>query len=129
MSNVVMFSGATALKQDTDRRNAPRHRVLKSGKVAFQSRYSVIGCTVRDISDTGARLRTNHSVSIPDNFELIIETDGLEVDCEVAWRRGNEVGVRFIGGRKVVAPRQVQILQADIERKKPSLLKRSIQIG
>ena len=71
---------------------SPRRRVLKAGIAASNDRHITVACTVRDISETGARLRVEGSLTIPDTFELIIDMDGLEANCEVMWRKGNEVG-------------------------------------
>ena len=64
------------------KRRSLRRRVLKGGIVAFNDRHSTLPCSVRDVSDMGARLRVTGSVSVPDTFELIIEFDGLEAPCE-----------------------------------------------
>jgi hypothetical protein len=101
---VVPFSaiGNTLVKEtQNDGRTSPRRRVLKAGIAASNDRHITVACTVRDVSATGARLRTESSLNIPDTFELIIDVDGLEANCEVVWRKGNEVGARFLG-----APRQ-----------------------
>ena len=39
----------------------------------YNDRRSTIPCIDRDISDTGARLRTEGVVSAPDTFMLIVE--------------------------------------------------------
>ena len=59
---------------------------------------------------TGARLRVEGSVSIPDTFELIIEVDGLEADCQVVWRKANEVGVKFLAAPRIVAAKRAQVI-------------------
>src|SRR5215468_6488085 len=51
------------------------------------------------MSDTGARSKTEGSLTLPDTFELIIEVDGTEGSCEVVWQSGRELGVRFLGAR------------------------------
>ncbi len=78
-------------------RTSERRRILKGAIAAFNLRHSTIPCTVRDISETGCRLKTMGSIALPDTFELIIELDALIVPCEVVWRTTNEAGVRFTG--------------------------------
>ena len=82
--------GNTALAPNVDNeaRIAPRRRMLKSGKIAYNDRHVTIECTVRDMSATGARLRVEGSVTAPDTFELLIPLDGLEANCQVVWRSG-----------------------------------------
>ena len=69
-----------------------------------------VGCTVRDISATGARLRVEGSVSAPDTFELLIQLDGLEANCQVVWRSGADVGVKFLGAPRTVAVKRAQVI-------------------
>lgn len=105
--------GNTALAPQTDdARIAPRRRMLKSGKIAYSDRHVTIGCIVRDISATGARLRIEGSVTAPDTFELLITLDGLEANCEVVWRREADIGVRFIGAPRTVAAKRTQSITA-----------------
>jgi PilZ domain len=123
VSTVVQFQvqGNTVAKSDGEQRRALRRRVLKAGLVAYNERHSTLSCTVRDISDTGARVRVDGSVSAPDTFELIIQIDGLEASCEVVWRNGNEVGVRFLGAPRMVAAKRQQVINPLLPAEKPSL--------
>jgi PilZ domain len=113
VGTIVQFRSTSSalLKQEPgDNRGSPRRRVLKAGIAASNDRHLTAACTVRDISDTGARLRLESSLGVPDTFELIIETDGFEADCEVVWRSKNEVGVRFLGAPRRVATKRAQIV-------------------
>jgi hypothetical protein len=122
---VVPFhvNGNTALKAaaDNELRAAPRRKVLKAGIAASNNRHLTVTCTVKDISATGARLRVDNVVSIPDTFELIITVDGLEADCEVVWRRTNEVGVKFIGAPRMVAAKRAQVINPMLPTQAPTL--------
>lgn len=123
MSTVVQFHvhGNTLAKSDGEHRNAQRRRVLKAGLVAYNDRHSTLSCTVRDISDTGARVRVDGSVSAPDTFDLIIQIDGLEASCQVVWRNGNEVGVRFLAAPRMVATKRQQVINPLLRPEKPTL--------
>ncbi len=121
---VVPFSaiGNTLVKEtQNDARISPRRRVLKAGIAASNDRHITIACTVRDLSATGARLRTESSLNIPDTFELIIDVDGLEANCEVMWRKGNEVGARFLGAPRMVAVKRAQVITPLTPQKAPTL--------
>src|ERR1700694_1010097 len=87
---VNAMTDAGDMEASSEARVASRRRVLKAGIVASNDRHLTVACTVRDMSASGARLRVAGSVGIPDTFELMIEVDGLEADCEVSWRRGDE---------------------------------------
>lgn len=128
---MVPFSviGNTAVKaQPGDARMAPRRRVLKTGIVACNERRLTMSCTVRDISATGARLRVEGSLTLPDLFELIIEMDGLEADCQVVWRKANEAGVKFLAAPRKVTAKRPQVISPITPTKQPSLRRPGSQI-
>jgi diguanylate cyclase (GGDEF)-like protein len=80
----------------TDRRKAPRQRVLKRGQIMTRDLASAIDCTIRDISTGGARLRVDNYFAAPDEFELLILTTGTRRHVRTRWQIGNEVGVEFM---------------------------------
>jgi hypothetical protein len=75
------------------KRIAARKRVLKSGTIEFNG--GAIDCTVRNISETGAALDVASPIGIPDNFKLVIASDGEQKPCHVVWRKESRIGVRF----------------------------------
>jgi len=78
-----------------DYRAAQRHRTLKGGRIVVNDGFSTFDCTVRNLSDTGAKLVISSSLAIPQRFELAMQ-DGRRFTCEVAWRSETEIGVRFV---------------------------------
>jgi len=78
-----------------NRRDAVRLRTLKSGKVVFNDGNSVVDCVVRDLSESGAKLKVVSVVGIPDHFTLALEGERNGRPCSVAWRKGAELGVTF----------------------------------
>ena len=81
---------------DQERANL-RKRVLKGGLILFNNHRSSVNCTVRDFSETGAKLRMEAATSVPDNFDLMLPQENLIYPAEVAWRRALDIGVRFTG--------------------------------
>ncbi len=51
-----------------DKRKIPRRRVLKEGKIVYADGLRVLDCTIRDISEQGARLLIANTVGLPDTF-------------------------------------------------------------
>lgn len=102
-------------------RQQPRRRVLKSGMICFNGRHSTLPCTVRDFSESGARLLVSGSINAPDTFELFIELDGIWADCAVAWRRADQLGVRFTGPIRHAEPVRKQVVTAVAPNARPSL--------
>jgi len=117
----VLNDAAVDTDSAPDRRAAPRRRVLKGATATFQDRHCSIPCMVRDISTSGARIKSTHCANIPDSFELIIDLDGMEVKCEVVWRRANEMGVRFVDRPAKVPPKRSQVVHAVAVGAKPTL--------
>jgi hypothetical protein len=78
-----------------ERRNALRARALKSAKIIFNHRSSTIDCTVRNLSDRGAKLIVGTQVGIPKAFDLSFPADGTSRPCKVIWRKEGELGVEF----------------------------------
>ena len=78
-----------------EQRKHPRHRTLKAGRIVFNQRFSVISCTIRNMSDGGACLQVATSVGVPDDFDLTIEPEAASRHCHVAWRSEQRIGVAF----------------------------------
>jgi hypothetical protein len=74
-------------------RRALRHRVLKAGTIDFGG--GAIDCTLRNLSATGAALEIASQTGIPENFTLVVPSDGLHLPCHVIWRKGYRIGVTF----------------------------------
>ena len=79
---------------DEDNRDAQRHRTLKGGRIVVNDGFSTFDCTIRNLSETGAKLEVTSSLTIPQRFELALH-DGRRFACEVAWRTETEIGVKF----------------------------------
>jgi hypothetical protein len=80
---------------ETESRIAKRQRVLKSAKAIFNHNQSVIDCTVRDISATGARLVTSNADLLPESIRFLLTQENLIRDAKVVWRRGQLIGIHF----------------------------------
>lgn len=118
MGGDINGGGSGAMGKDP--RARMRRRVLKAGRILFGGCVT-LECTVRDISETGARLEFKDATQVPDTFELFVELDGLSADCAVAWRKANLVGVGFIAPPRVGAPRRLQVVCAAASAARPTL--------
>ena len=78
-----------------NRRGHERHRTLKSGKIIFNRKTSVVDCMVRNLSESGACLQVDTVVGIPEAFELLIAPEQNVRTCSVKWRSANRLGVSF----------------------------------
>jgi PilZ domain len=71
-----------------------RRRVFKAAKIVFQNHAATIECTIRDLSQGGARLMVASAVGIPDFFELALPGEPMR-PCRLIWRKAAQIGVAF----------------------------------
>ncbi|MFQ5773844.1 MAG: response regulator [Kiloniellaceae bacterium] len=94
------------VKDSSDRRNAPRRdgsgrrqharvKTLKSGQVIYQNANCVTDCLILNLSDGGAAIQLVDFIRLPETF-LLKAQYGPMYRCEVCWRHGNKLGVRFV---------------------------------
>ena len=81
-----------------EHRAARRMRVLKQGKILLSNGMTVIDCTARDLSETGAKLICPDPGAIPNEFRLVFPADRTMREVKVVWRRPDQCGVHFTSG-------------------------------
>ena len=91
----AVLRDAPAAADGADRRISPRRRVLKNALIVFNSRYCTHRCFILNMSETGAQLMPQDVVECPSEF-VLKPSIGQERDCEVVWRRGELVGLRYV---------------------------------
>jgi hypothetical protein len=77
-----------------EKRAVPRHRVLKRGTLAFNGGGG-LDCTVRNISQRGARIDIASPVGVPKVFTLVIVADHFMRRCRAVWSSEQRIGVTF----------------------------------
>lgn len=87
------------------RRALPRRRVLKDAKLVL-SDWSVVDCTIRDMSATGARLEFGGPTELPEELRLLVVSSNMLIPARRAWQRGLSAGVRFTGEGRQAPPRK-----------------------
>src|SRR3954454_10938225 len=84
-----------APKPASDQRIAPRLKALLAAKISFNNGQSALDCLIRNLSDTGAKLIVSAAVTLPECFDLIVPPKSLTRRARIAWRRAEQIGVRF----------------------------------
>jgi len=82
-----------------DQRQSQRHRTLKKGRIYFNDNTCEKDCMVRDLSETGAKLKFEGWFDCPEFIVLQIPEgaqSGQYYDCQVMWRDNVHLGVMFI---------------------------------
>ena len=77
-------------------------------------------CTVRDIHSSGARMSIANIQSVANSFLLIVRSEGLVARCKVAWRKTNELGVRFVRVGGLADEEQMKKVQQSAHQKEIS---------
>ena len=77
-------------------RAAARQRVLKSAKIILDD-WGAIDCIVRDMSETGAKIKIVSTANIPHKFRLLITMDNTIRPVQMAWKHNDTIGVAFTG--------------------------------
>lgn len=90
-----------------ERRKSHRMRVLKRGQAVLKVNLSVLNCTIRDLSEGGARLALENTAAVPHEFCLLFVAENEMRDVRVVWRRPDQMGVEFLS-----PPRHVHHLKA-----------------
>lgn len=85
------------------RRANQRSRTLLEGHIIYNNRLSRMECTVRDLSEAGARLVFAQPVKVPAEFELQIPKKKLARRAQVIWYDGQNHGVMFLDHGEEVA--------------------------
>jgi 4-hydroxy-tetrahydrodipicolinate synthase len=100
--------------QQQEHRRDRRNRTYKAGRIIFNAGFSVIVCTVRNVSATGAMVEVAGLVGIPHEFDLAIEPAPPR-PCRVMWRKDTRLGVEFLSAGAAPTP-QVEDRRPTIER-------------
>ena len=78
-----------------ERRRHHRNRTLKGGRIVTNDGHSTFDCTVRNLSEEGAKLVVTSIIGLPQRFRLSLH-DGRDFECETIWHTETELGVRFL---------------------------------
>ena len=80
-----------------DRRHVKRQRVLKGALVVLGDHQRVFDCTIRNLTDAGAKISIETTLGIPDQFELFVQSSGRMAPARTIWRNDHEIGVELTG--------------------------------
>jgi hypothetical protein len=78
-----------------EKRKTPRQRSFLRGFVRLGDQNYSMSCVVRDVSETGAKLRFKFPMSFSGNIELHIPEKQKIIPADVVWVDNCEVGISF----------------------------------
>jgi len=84
-----------------ERRQQPRLAINRVTTLRTERNGLPRECLITNLSRDGARL-FNDGPAVPDQFDLTIN-ETLARRCQVVWRLGGEIGVKFLDGSVPIA--------------------------
>jgi hypothetical protein len=80
----------------TKKREA-RKSLSQPGWITLEGGFAARPCVVQDMSSTGAKITIQDPNVLPAKLRLAFARDARTGrNCEVVWRRGSSVGVKFV---------------------------------
>ncbi|HUE63362.1 MAG TPA: PilZ domain-containing protein [Rhizomicrobium sp.] len=73
-----------------------RRRVLLSGVIYVPKSHSTFDCSIRDLSDSGARIDVRAGALIPTRFQLINVKDQIGYEVQCVRRNGREMALKTL---------------------------------
>ena len=96
MASLKVQSAAVEPPEESyvERRVKRRKRVQLAAKIAFSS--TAADCTIRDLTDGGARIHAPTVLGLPDQVFLLITSEGLVVRTRRVWADFPAFGLKFL---------------------------------
>jgi hypothetical protein len=99
------MSAAKKLDFTFDHRRSHRRIVVEDARIVDKrGGWSLIDCTVCDISEGGAKLQLDPCVEVPANFDLLLVKELQIIPVRIRWRRRGFMGIQFSGPRRTAPP-------------------------
>jgi len=81
----------------SSKKRETRKSVRQPGWITLEGGFAARACVVEDLSGTGAKITIGDSNTLPAKLRLAFSRDARTGRaCEVVWRRGKSVGVKFV---------------------------------
>lgn len=88
---------APGLNKLGEKKRAARKSLRQPGRITLEGGFAARLCVVEDLSASGARVTVEDNNTLPAKLRLAFTRDARGGrPCEVVWRRGRTVGVKFV---------------------------------
>ncbi|MEA2934471.1 MAG: hypothetical protein QOD74_1117 [Variibacter sp.] len=78
-------------------RKSRRRDISTHGMIYDASGKAIMPCSLRNVSETGAKLELNQDVPLPGSFLLALTRGGnVRRLCQPVWQHATVAGVRFV---------------------------------
>ena len=79
------------------KKRAARKSLHQPGWITLEGGFAARQCAVHDMSASGAKVTIDDPNTLPAKLRLAFSRDARTGrNCEVVWRRGKSVGVKFV---------------------------------
>jgi PilZ domain-containing protein len=79
------------------RKREARKSLRQDGWITLEGGFAVRACVVEDLSASGAKVTLEDNNTLPARLRLAFSRDARAGrPCEVVWREGRTVGVKFV---------------------------------
>jgi PilZ domain len=94
---VRLVGGTSDMALLSSKKRESRKSLSQPGWITLEGGFAARQCVVQDLSATGAKVTIDNPNSLPTKLRLAFSRDARTGRrCEVVWRRGKSVGVKFV---------------------------------
>jgi len=101
---------AASSQEPEDGRRAVRHRTFLGATIVHGDDMLTVACSVRDWSESGARIEVPPLPVLPAKFWLLDRRSPVAFEARVVWRRENIIGVEFTDRRDLEGATQPRMV-------------------
>ena len=92
----LVVRGTFEMALGTKKRES-RKSMHQSGWITLEGGFAARPCVVQDMSSSGAKVTIDDPNTLPAKLKLAFSRDARTGrSCEVVWRRGKSVGIKFV---------------------------------
>ena len=93
----ALVGGTSDMALLSSKKRESRKSLSQPGWITLEGGFAARQCVVQDLSTTGAKVTIDDPNSLPAKLRLAFSRDARTGRrCEVVWRRGKSVGVKFV---------------------------------
>jgi hypothetical protein len=93
----ALVGGTSDMALTSGNKRDTRRSLSQPGWITLEGGFAARQCVVQDLSATGAKVTIDDPNSLPTKLRLAFSRDARTGRrCEVVWRRGKSVGIKFV---------------------------------
>lgn len=91
-------------------RAAERRRAFLGGMIVSCDGMQSLSCTIRNISDGGARIALPRDTIVPARFYLLTSRQAVGHEAQIVWRTATQAGLKFHAEQKLSPAMNTELL-------------------